>query len=238
MNKCCTYHRENTVLHQQSMVQVYHHCFSGGILASMTPKWIFISFSCAMAMNNQSRKKRKNRHVAYASQNSKGWHLAATSGTTLKQKAWKMIGWLPLLRWYKKHQFFFKTYMIFVISPLVWWRLVRNICGSFQVSTVSGAHGWRKQLYYDCFVDIFVCIRECFEHLMWCRIISTSSWIKGLNTVLGRWIVQARDMTYNEVKIVKCYLGGRKIDPSISEILPLSWYHCVQYTKRNLMSLN
>ncbi len=38
---------------------------------------------------------------------------------------------------------------------------------------------------------------------------------------------------------VKCYRGGRKIDliPSISEIQSQTWYHCVQYTRRQLMSL-
>ena len=43
-----------------------------------------------------------------------------------------------------------------------------------------------------------------------------------------------------EVKSVKCYSpGGRKIDLflSITEILSQKWYHCVQYTRRNLMSL-
>ena len=39
------------------------------------------------------------------------------------------------------------------------------------------------------------------------------------------------------VKSVKCYHGGRKIDliPSISDIQ--SWYRCVHYAKRHLMSL-
>ena len=38
---------------------------------------------------------------------------------------------------------------------------------------------------------------------------------------------------------VKCYPGGRKIHliPSISEILLQTCYHCVQYTRRHLMSL-
>ena len=42
-----------------------------------------------------------------------------------------------------------------------------------------------------------------------------------------------------EIKSVKRYPGGRKIDlvSSISEILPRMWYHCVPYTRRHLMSI-
>ena len=43
----------------------------------------------------------------------------------------------------------------------------------------------------------------------------------------------------NRLYSVKCCPGGRKIRlfPSISKILSHTCYHCVQYTKRHLMSL-
>ncbi len=51
---------------------------------------------------------------------------------------------------------------------------------------------------------------------------------------------RSRDKVINcQLKSVKCYPGGRKIHfiPSMCKIQSQMWYHCVQYTRRHIMSL-
>ena len=60
------------------------------------------------------------------------------------------------------------------------------------------------------------------------------------NCVVSPRIVNMHSLyMVTNLKSVKCYHGGRKIDfiPSISKIQTQMWCHCVQYTRRHLMSL-
>ncbi len=82
-------------------------------------------------------------------------------------------------------------------------------------------------------------IRSCSEstrsrlcaslYIHFIKIFAMSSWMQASPATHVRTTLQP----------VKCYSGGREIHliPSISKILSQKRYHCVQYTRRHLISL-